>query len=235
MRDQGAVYFQDYTGRGVRVGIIDSGVHAAHEHVRGIAGGVGIGEDGREHEDFVDRLGHGTAVSAVIREKARDAELFAVKVFDRTLSTQIDCLVRAIDWATQHSIRLVNLSLGTSNPDHEVALQEAIDRAQPRGTLVVAAVEDGVRWLPGSLPAVVGARLSWECPRHEYKVCRSADGRLVFEASGFPRPIPGVPPERNLQGVSFAVANMTGFVARALEAHPHASVAELVEILTAGA
>jgi hypothetical protein len=37
----------------------------------------------------------------------------------------------------------------------------------------------------------------------------------TFYASGYPRPIPGVEPERNLSGVSFAVANMTGFVARA--------------------
>jgi hypothetical protein len=29
-----------------------------------------------------------------------------------------------------------------------------------------------------------------------------------------PRPIPGVPVERNLSGLSFAVANATGFLAR---------------------
>ena len=29
--------------------------------------------------------------------------------------------------------------------------------------------------------------------------------------------MPGVPPERNLNGVSFAVANMTGLVARVCE------------------
>ena len=39
----------------------------------------------------------------------------------------------------------------------------------------------------------------------------------MFRASGFARPIPGVRPERNLNGISFAVANVTGFVARACE------------------
>ncbi|HMA22912.1 MAG TPA: hypothetical protein VKP00_02930, partial [Gemmatimonadaceae bacterium] len=38
-----------------------------------------------------------------------------------------------------------------------------------------------------------------------------------FSASPYPRPIPGVPQERNLAGVSFAVANVTGFLARAIE------------------
>ena len=42
----------------------------------------------------------------------------------------------------------------------------------------------------------------------------------VFRASPFPRPIPGVPRERNLAGVSFAVANVTGFLARAMEGAP---------------
>ena len=47
-----------------------------------------------------------------------------------------------------------------------------------------------------------------------------------------PRDIPGVPRERNLKGVSFAVANATGFIARALEAAHCTGVAELFETLT---
>ena len=43
-----------------------------------------------------------------------------------------------------------------------------------------------------------------------------ADGDALL-ASGFPRPIPGVPPERNLSGISFAVANVTGFLALVCE------------------
>jgi subtilisin family serine protease len=54
----------------VRIAIIDSGVHASHPHVNGVAGGIAITPDGREDPDYTDRLGHGTAVTAVIREKA---------------------------------------------------------------------------------------------------------------------------------------------------------------------
>jgi hypothetical protein len=36
--------------------------------------------------------------------------------------------------------------------------------------------------------------------------------RRIVRASGYPRPIPGVPPERNLKGISFAVANATGLL-----------------------
>ncbi len=212
------------TGRGVRVAIIDSGVNPTHPHLGSLAGGVGIEPEGREHEDFLDRLGHGTAVAAAIHEKAPDAELFAVKVFDRALSASVDALVGGIDWATRHRMRLINLSLGTAKPEHAEALRSAVDRARIGGALIVAAGEhDGIRWLPGSLPHVIRVQLDWNCPRDMYRTVLSADGSMVVQASGFPRPIPGVPPNKNLKGVSFAVANATGFLARAIEGHPQAS------------
>jgi subtilisin family serine protease len=223
------------TGRGVRIAIVDSGVHAGHPHVQGVAGGVAIASDGTEHLDYVDRLGHGTAVTAAIKEKAPEAELFVVKVFDRALATDVAALVQAIDWAARSGIHLVNLSLGTARPEHERVLDEAIRRARPAGVVVVAAGQsDGVRWLPGSLPGVVSVQVDWSCPRDQYSVGTGASDEVVFHASGFPREIPGVPPALNLKGVSFAVANMTGFAARALETRPGASLEELVGLLRAG-
>ena len=223
------------TGRGVRVAVIDSGVHAAHPHVGSVAGGVAIDEDGGEHDDYVDRLGHGTAVTAAIREKAPDAELYAVKVFDRSLSTRLPTLVAAIDWSARHGMHVINLSLGTARPEHERALSDAVSRAAAAGAVIVAAAEDdGVRWLPGRLPGVIAVRLDAACPRREYRVSR-AGGAIVFSASGFAREIPGVPPERNLHGISFAVANMSGFVARAREEAGASAVEEIVRVLAGGA
>jgi subtilisin family serine protease len=205
------------TGRGVRVAVVDSGVHAAHPHVNGVAGGVAFDAEGRAHEDYVDRLGHGTAVVAAIKDLAPDVDVFAVKVFDRQLSTNITCLVNAIAWAVRERIHVINLSLGTARREHEAVLREAIDVASAAGALVVAAREDaGVSYLPGSLPAALAVEVDSTCPRGEYRIVDIA-GSTVVRTSGLPRQIPGVPPERNLQGVSFAVANATAFVARAME------------------
>jgi hypothetical protein len=205
------------TGRGVRIAVIDSGIHAAHPHVQGVAGGVALDGDGRVHLDFVDRLGHGTAVAAAIREKAPDAELYAVKVFDRSLSTRIETLVRAIQWAADAGMHIANLSLGTPRLEHEAALRVAVDNAASRRLLIVAAHDvDGVQYLPGRLSGVLAVQVDWGCPRDEYRVV-VVEGRTLFRASGLPREIPGVPPSRNLSGISFAVANITGFAARALE------------------
>src|SRR4051794_8032264 len=89
------------TGRGVRVAVIDSGVHPAHPHIGSISGGTSIIA---ASDDILDRLGHGTAVMAAIKEKAPEAELFAVKIFDRALKTSIDTLTGALEWCLEHEM-----------------------------------------------------------------------------------------------------------------------------------
>jgi subtilisin family serine protease len=202
----------------VCIAVIDSGVHAQHPHVNGVAGGVAIMPDGREESDYIDRLGHGTAVTAAICEKAPDAEIYAVKVFHDTLATRIESLVHALDWSALNGVKFINLSLGTDNPRHEGVLRAAVDRLVGQGIKLIAAYEDsGVRWLPGSLTGVIPVVLDWDCPRDEYRTSLLPDGRTLYHASGFPRPIPGVAPERNLKGISFAVANVTGLIARSTD------------------
>ncbi len=194
----------------MRVAIIDSGVHAAHPHVNGVAGGIGIGYD-----DYLDRLGHGTCVTAVIREKAPQAELYAVKIFDRTLAATIDKLVAGLRWAIEQRMDLINLSLGTANLAHAAILTEVVGEAVAAGTRIVAAYEDaGTRWLPGSLPGVVPVLLDFSIDREAMEPCSLANGATAYRASGYPRPMPGVSVEQNLKGISFAVANVTGILAR---------------------
>jgi hypothetical protein len=220
------------TGRGVRVAVVDSGIHDSHPHVQGISGGASFGLHGEASGDLVDRLGHGTAVAAAIRDHAPDAELLAVKVFDRTLATSGQALVAAIRWSASERAALINLSLGTTNADHEAALAAAIRDASNHGSVVVAAApQEGYRWLPGALEGAIPVDLDWECDRDQCDVSLVSDGSLRIRASGYPRPIPGVPPDRNLRGPSFAVANATGLLALMLEGEEPRSVRVLLEKL----
>jgi hypothetical protein len=205
-------------GHGVRVAVVDSGVHSQHPHVQGVAAGIGIDAAGGVSADYVDRLGHGTAVTAVIRERAPGAEVLAIKVFDRELATTGEALVAALEWAIAHDARIINLSLGTANQTHTLALQRAVDRATAAGITIVAAAPDATtRWLPGALEHVVAVEADMLMPREQCEVTIAADGACRVRASGYPRPIPGVPPERNLRGVSFAVANASGLLALLFE------------------
>ena len=107
-------------------------------------------------------------------------------------------------------------------------------RAQLHGAIVVSALEsNGVEWLPGGLPGVLPVILDWNCDRFAYRIVEDVgrQGRAAIASSGYPRDIPGVPRDRNLKGISFAVANATGFAARALEAAPGAQLVALLEEL----
>lgn len=197
------------TGRGVRVAVIDSGVHAAHPHIGRIAGGVTIAE-GAVDDSFTDLLGHGTAVMAAIQEKAPEAEYFAVRVFRSELRTSAEILCRAIEWCIEQRVDVINLSLGTANPMHAERFLPLVSRS---GIVVSAREMEGRPAFPGSLSGVIGVGVDWNLPRESY-ACHNG---TEFFASGHPRPIPGVRQERNLSGISFAVANMTGFIARICE------------------
>lgn len=204
------------TDRPVRVAVVDSGVYAAHPHVQGVAGGISL-VAGAKHDDIIDRNGHGTAVAAAIREKAPSVELIAVKILDRELATTAEALARGIEWAAEQSVDLINLSLGSTNAAHAERLARALVEARAAGAVVVAAAHQGtVPSLPGALHPVIAVALDWNCPRNEVIVDAAEQDLIRLRASGYPRPIPGVPTERNLKGISFAVANATGIIARDL-------------------
>jgi subtilisin family serine protease len=202
--------FAGRTGAGIIVAVIDSGVHASHPHVGAVEESVCLDPpDG----DTVDRLGHGTAVAAAIRDIAPGTTLIVGKIFDRSLSTNAAVLARGIDWAVERRARIINLSLGTANPAHAVALGESVARAAAAGAIVVSAREsEGVVWLPGSIEGVASVVADSSRERDELEIDEHG-----FAAAPYPRSIPGVPRERNLSGVSFAVANVSGFLARLLE------------------
>jgi subtilisin family serine protease len=202
----------------VRIGIVDSGVHVEHPHVGGIAGGVTIEADGYS-AGYVDCLGHGTAIAALIHSLAPDAGLFAVRVFDRSLATSMTRVIRAIDWCLENDIRIINLSLGTVNQNHRDLFVAAVDRVNGSGAVLISAYEmNGQPMLPGSLPGVIAVSAAPDCPREEYRVTER-NGKRVFCAPPFPRDIPGVPREHNLNGVSFAVAHLSAHLARGWSAY----------------
>lgn len=210
------------SGRGIAVAVIDSGVHPGHGHIAAgqLGPGVMVLPDGAVVEGegvWLDELGHGTAVTAAIQEKAPDALCLPVRVFRGALKTSAAALIAAMRWSIAREADVINLSLGSVNQAHRDAFAEVLEDAAAAGVVVVASREaDGVPCYPGALGPVIGVEVDWDCPRTGYGV-RWAWEAPVFRASGYPRPIPGVPPRRNLYGVSFAVAQISGFAARACE------------------
>jgi subtilisin family serine protease len=218
-------------GRKLRIAVVDTGINANHPHICAPTHRV-IFEPEDSDTSCEDVLGHGTAVTAAIQDKVPDAEYYILKLFGKSLRAAGPRLISAIEWTIEQRMDIVNLSLGTRNPDHRAALEALVVRAaEARVILVAARQADQVPVLPGLLEGVISVDVDWSLSRDQYRVSE-VDGRPVFYASGYPRPVPGVPVNRNLNGISFAVANMTGFVARVCKGLGEHSIDKVVRVLT---
>ena len=226
------------TGRGVRIAMIDSGVHAAHPHVGGIAGGAAFDDDGAIWPGTAsDRLGHGTAVAAAIHEKApdgRSARGQSLRSFardDRPGARRGHSTGRP----TQR-VALINLSLGTTNHGHRDALARAVRPRRRRGC-------DRHRGGAGCRARLAAGRSRGRRAGRAGLGLRAGclprldrGGRAgPHPGVGLPASDPGVPPERNVRGPSFAVANATGLLALAIEGMGARSIADLAAVLEHGA
>jgi hypothetical protein len=217
------------TGVGVRVALIDSGVNAGHSHVGFLAGGVGFsltaGGEVRQTAEHDDRLGHGTALAGVLRAKAPRVELYAVKIFADRLAASIDVLDTALRWAIAQRMHVINLSLGTANPQHRERLRATVTQANATGSILVASSPpEQAEVLPATLPGVIGVAGDDHCGWADYLYVEGDP--IPFRAHPRPRPLPGPAQARNFRGHSFASAHVSALLALVIERYPQLTVEE---------
>jgi subtilisin family serine protease len=135
------------SGKGVFVGIVDSGLDRSHPDFQGrIAGYKDFTES-----DLKDRVGHGTHVAGIIagagtlyRGAAPGAKIFAAKVFDQGGTTD-DIVLAGMSWASYSGAQVLNLSLGGPGDPDDVLCREC-DALMKEGIAVcVAAGNSGPR------------------------------------------------------------------------------------------
>ena len=151
-----------YTGAGIGVAVIDSGITANHDDL-GASATSKTGQRVTKFVDFVnnsttkyDDWGHGTHVAGIIAGSGYDsygeragiapkANIIALKALDGEGKGRISHIIAALDWVVtnrvQYNIRVVNMSLGAGvfesyNTD---PLTLAAKRAVDAGIVVVAA------------------------------------------------------------------------------------------------
>lgn len=206
-----------YTGKGVSIAVIDSGINPYHSHVNGVESGIQIRVNREQyieyHHDYRDRLGHGTAVAAAIRGVAKDANLYGVKIFDDKLMAYPSVLSEAIEWSIENNVQIIHLSLGLTQ-DHP-KVKAACKTAVENNITIVAAMdrERGMIY-PGAYPNVFRIQ-SGEVERDEWAF--HEDGSFI--ACGFPRELQGPTQLYNIHGHSFAAAHFTAYLALLLEEH----------------
>ncbi len=138
------------TGKGIKVGVIDTGIDYMHE---ALGGGLGPAYKVCGGYDFVnndadpmDDDGHGTHVAGIIAGRsaelsgmAADASLYAYKVLNANGDGFAGDVIAAVERAIQDGVTVINLSLGAPNGDPDDDLSQAVDYAAAMGIVVVAA------------------------------------------------------------------------------------------------
>jgi subtilisin len=151
LEDIGAepAHLSNYTGSGVKIAILDTGVDYKHpELASNYKGGYDfINSDGYPMDDN----GHGTHVAGIIAAKrdgkgivgvAPDADIYAIKVSDARGKGSFSGLVKGIDWSIENDMDIVTMSITGSGGSK--ALKKAVESAyDEHGLLLVAAVGNG--------------------------------------------------------------------------------------------
>ncbi|MBP1992919.1 S8 family peptidase [Paenibacillus eucommiae] len=130
-----------YTGKGIKVAVLDSGIEMHHEDIM-IAGGVSFVDYTQSYDDD---FGHGTHVAGIIGAKnnnigvvgvAPDADLYSVKVLDSHGVGYLSDVIAGIDWAVDNKMDIINMSMATSVDSP--ALHNVVDQAYASNVLIVA-------------------------------------------------------------------------------------------------
>jgi subtilisin len=141
-------------GEGVKVAIIDSGIDYVHYDLSGpqpvypeFNGNYRGGWDFVNNDaDPIDDNGHGTHVAGILAADkngylvvgvAPQVELYSLKVVDASGNGEYSSVIAALQWAVDHGIDVVNMSIG----GHEAsqALADAVEAAYRAHVLMVAA------------------------------------------------------------------------------------------------
>ncbi|MDQ1699149.1 MAG: serine protease AprX [Frankiaceae bacterium] len=173
----GQAWQQGYTGQGVGVAVIDTGISPMND----LSGRIVYGPDLSGEGSTVDSYGHGTVMAGVIAGNGADsannskgaytgvapkATVVAVKTAGANGAVDVSTVLQAMTWvsayASQFNIRVVNLSWGTpstQNPSVD-PLDYAVERLWKQGIVVVVAAGNngpnaGTITKPGDDPTIL--------------------------------------------------------------------------------
>jgi len=148
-----------YTGEGIKVAIIDTGIDYTHPDLGGCFGQGCKVEGGYDvvnyDSDPMDDHFHGTHCAGIVASEdgngvgllgvAPEAKLYAYKVLDSGGSGYWDWVIEGIEKAVQDGVDIISMSLGCTgafcNPNDPVST--SVDNAMDSGVVVVVAAGNG--------------------------------------------------------------------------------------------
>jgi len=223
------------TGKGILVGVIDSGWDRACDDPR-VLPGIGLVDPADDlamlrSDDDRDRVGHGTACIHQILRIAPDAQVVPIRVFGNGLETSPGTLQAGILYAIERGVKVVNLSLGTTLEGTLHPLYAACEKARRQGIIVVAAGHNSNDWsYPAIFDGVIGVSAGRFGSPYDFRYL--VDDAMECQAWGVEQPVVWLGGSEQVKhGTSFAAPNITGIVCLLLERHPGATLEQVRELL----
>lgn len=234
-----------WTGKGVKVGIIDTGVRSTHPDLR-VAGGISFVEGATTYEDDE---GHGTHVAGIIGALdneigtvgvAPEAELYAIKALNNAGVGNLSDVMAGIEWAIESDLDIINLSL--TSEQGSLFLERVLKKAYNHGILIIAASGNSQTSLPATTDVLYPARydsviavgsinsylnksrFSYFGPSLEFV----APGERIYSTYS-------QPDYQYSYGTSMAAPYVSGIAALYKQAYPELSQLELRQLMQANA
>ncbi|MFI0989034.1 S8 family serine peptidase [Streptomyces exfoliatus] len=251
-----------YTGQGVKVAVLDTGIDVGHPDFAGLIDGTTSFVPG---EGVTDVNGHGTHVAGTIvgsgaasggenKGVAPGADLYVGKVLGGAEGSGQDSWVMAgMQWAAESGADIVNMSLGDSYPtDGSDPMSQMVDALSAQyGTLfVIAAGNAGPESI--SAPGAAAAALTVAATDKQDRLASFSSTGPLAHSGGMKPDIaaPGVDITaarsqamtdggeglyRTISGTSMATPHVAGAAALLAQRHPDWTGAQLKEHLTSTA
>ncbi|WP_327250658.1 S8 family peptidase [Streptomyces sp. NBC_01244] len=255
-----AMWKAGYTGKGVKVAVLDTGVDETHPDLKGVET---LQKNFSSSPDSKDRYGHGTHVASTIagsgarsgglyKGVAPDVQLLDGKVLGDDGFGSDSEIVSGMQWAVDQGATVVNMSVGSPDQPGVDPMEEAVAQLSGKALFVVAAGNEGdqagTMRTPGSAAAAltVGAvdkqdqlaDFSSRGPTADglAKPDITAPGVDITAAATTQSADPG-PPEGyvSMSGTSMATPHVAGAAALVKQQHPNWSAARIKALLTASA
>lgn len=254
-----AMWKAGYTGKGVKVAVLDTGVDETHPDLKGIETAQ---KNFSDSPDTVDRYGHGTHVASTLagtgaasgglyKGVAPGVQLLDAKVLDDDGSGSASDVISAMQWAVDQGATVVSMSLAFGDDPGVDPLEEAVARLSDKALFVVAAGNEGDRpgtvTSPGSAPeALTVGAVDKEDQLADFSSrgpTRAGAAKPDITAPGVditaartthgPDPSPGL--YTSMSGTSMATPHVAGAAALVRQQHPSWSGARIKALLTGSA
>ena len=222
-----------WSGRGIRIAVLDTGVDLTHPHLAVRVAGTRSFASGCLVQDDIGHGTHCAGIAAGLEDPhhrrygiACNADLYVGRVFDDICETTMADVLAGMDWALSNGCHVISMSLGTFDAFPVAEFEAAGRRALDAGCLVVAAAGNN-RSRVVVQPANAESILAVGAVDNRLEVARFSPGSMA-RCDGAPVDLmaPGVdiystaPPGTyaSRDGTSMAAAHVAGIAALWAEA-----------------